>query len=94
MKGMQVGLLIGYRGPEQDGYKCEVFNVAVVIEEAIMPHNFEDVLFSFAFLIGIILNCVNLEYPQEIKYSFEFLQRIVMKIKQGQASAQVTQADS
>lgn len=52
---MQVGLMIGYRGPEQDAYTCEVFNVAVVVEETIMLHNFEDVLFSFAFLIGIIL---------------------------------------
>ncbi|KAG7513431.1 hypothetical protein JOB18_007650 [Solea senegalensis] len=76
MKGMQIGLLISYEGAERD---------AVVIEETIVLHNIKDVPFSFAMLMGIIY-CVNLEDPEAMKYSFEFLQRVVMKIKPDQAS--------
>ncbi|KAJ3591396.1 hypothetical protein NHX12_009341 [Muraenolepis orangiensis] len=79
MKGMQVGLLIGYEG-EWDAIPHEVFNVAVVAEETIVLYNLKDVACSFAMLMGIIY-CVHLEYPQDMKYSFEVLQRGVMKIK-------------
>ncbi|XP_059190914.1 uncharacterized protein LOC131973083 [Centropristis striata] len=88
MKGMCLGLLIGYEGPQQDAFPPEVFNVAVVVEESIVLHNIKDVPSSFAMLMGIIY-CVNLEYPEAMKYSFEFLQRVVMKIKPDQASARV-----
>lgn len=87
MKGLQVGLLIGYEG-EQDAFPREVFNVAVVVEETIVLHGLKDVPCSFAMLMGIIY-CVNLEYPQAMKYSFDFLQRVVMKIKPDEASARV-----
>ncbi|XP_039528737.1 uncharacterized protein LOC120479933 isoform X1 [Pimephales promelas] len=88
MEGMQLGLLIGYEGDNQDAFPHEIFNVAVVVEETVVLHNFKDVPSSFAMLLGIIY-CVNLEYPQAMKYSFEFLQRVVMKIKPDQASARV-----
>ncbi|KAA0714541.1 hypothetical protein E1301_Tti023441 [Triplophysa tibetana] len=88
MEGMQLGLLIGYEGDNQDAFPREVFNVAVVVEETVVLHNFKDVPSSFAMLLGIIY-CVNLEYPRAMKYSFEFLQRVVMKIKPDQASARV-----
>ena len=88
MKGMQIGLLIGYEGERQDAFPCEIFNVAVVVEETIVLHNINDVPCSFAMLLGIIY-CVNLEYPRAMKYSFEFLQRVVMEIKPDQATARV-----
>ncbi|XP_039520036.1 uncharacterized protein LOC120473991 isoform X1 [Pimephales promelas] len=88
MEGVQLGLLIGYEGDNQDAFPHEIFNVAVVVEETVVLHNFKDVPSSFAMLLGIIY-CVNLEYPQAMKYSFEFLQRVVMKIKPDQASARV-----
>ncbi|KAA0708080.1 hypothetical protein E1301_Tti018750 [Triplophysa tibetana] len=88
MEGMQLGLLIGYEGDNQDAFPREVFNVAVVVEETAVLHNFKDVPSSFAMLLGIIY-CDNLEYPRAMKYSFEFLQRVVMKIKPDQASARV-----
>ncbi|XP_077087121.1 uncharacterized protein LOC143738938 [Siphateles boraxobius] len=60
MEGMQLGLLIGYEGDNQDAFPREVFNVAVVVEETVVLHNFKDVPSSFAMLLGIIY-CVNLE---------------------------------
>lgn len=88
MKNMQLGLLIGYEGDNQEAFPREVFNVAVVVEETVVLHNFQDVSSGFAILFGIIY-CVNLEYPRSMKYTFEFLQRVVMKIKPDQASARV-----
>ncbi|XP_048826440.1 uncharacterized protein LOC125704624 [Brienomyrus brachyistius] len=88
MKGMQVGLLIGYEGAEKDALPREVFDVAVVVEETIVVNNLKDVPCSFARLMGTIY-CVNLEYPQAMKFSFEFLQRVAMKIQPDQASARV-----
>ena len=88
MKGMQLGLLIGYEDAERDAFPKEVFNIAVVVEEKIVLHNIKDVAWSYAMLMGVIY-CVNLEYPEAMKYSFEFLQRVVMKIKPDQASARV-----
>ncbi|KAL7881031.1 hypothetical protein SRHO_G00032850 [Serrasalmus rhombeus] len=80
MKGMQVGLLIGHEGALQDAFPQDIFSVAVVVEETIVLHNLKDAACSFAMLMGIIY-CVNLEYPQAMKYSFEFLQRVVMKVR-------------
>ena len=88
MKGMQVGLLIGYEHAQQDAFPSEIFNVAAVVEETIVLHNLKDVTCGFAMLMGIVY-CLNLEYPQAMKYSFEFLQKVVMKIKPEQASARV-----
>lgn len=87
MKGMQLGLLIGCGGVQQ-AIPHEIFDVAVVVEETIVLHNFKDVAQSFAMLLGIIY-CVNLKYPDTMKYTFEFLQRVLMNIKPDQASARV-----
>ncbi|MEQ2258021.1 hypothetical protein XENORESO_002199 [Xenotaenia resolanae] len=87
MKGMQLGLLIGCESGEPDAIPREVFDVAVV-EETIVLHNIKDVVVAFSLLMGVIY-CMNLEYPYAMKYTFEFLQRVVMKIKPDQASARV-----
>ncbi|XP_074527631.1 sterile alpha motif domain-containing protein 3-like [Halichoeres trimaculatus] len=87
MRGMQLGILIGYEG-ERGAIPAEIFSVAVVVEETIVLHNIKGVAQGFAMLMGIIY-CVNLEYPVAMKYSFEFIQRVVMKVKPDQASARV-----
>ena len=61
---------------EQGAIPHKIFNVAVVIEETIVLHNFKDVPCSFAMLLGIIY-CVDLDYPQAMKFCFEFLQASV-----------------
>ncbi|XP_030577210.1 uncharacterized protein LOC115774197 [Archocentrus centrarchus] len=88
MSGMEVGLLIGHEGPLQDAFPLEVFNVAVVVEEKIILHDIRDVPTGFTMLLGTIY-CLNLEYPQNMRYSFEFLQKVIMNIKPDQCSARV-----
>uniref|UniRef100_A0A3B3UMB2 Uncharacterized protein n=1 Tax=Poecilia latipinna TaxID=48699 RepID=A0A3B3UMB2_9TELE len=84
MKGMQVGLLIACEGGEQGAVPHQVLDV----EETIVVHNIKDMTLGFATLMCVIY-CVNLKYPDDMKDSFEFLQRVVMKIKPDQASARV-----
>lgn len=88
MRGMEVGLLIGHEGHLQDAFPLEVFHVAVVVEEKIILHDIRDVPTGFAMLLGAIY-CLNLEYPQNMRYSFEFLQKVIMSIKPDQCSARV-----
>ncbi len=59
MKGMQVGLLMGNEGAEQDAFPRSIFNEAVVAEETIVLHIFKDVPCSSAILMGTICS-VNL----------------------------------
>lgn len=87
MKGMQVGLLIGHEGPMK-AFPLEVSNVAVVVEETIIVLDLKDVPTGFAMLMGAIY-CLNLEYPRNLKYPFEFLQRVIMNIKPDQCSAKI-----
>uniref|UniRef100_A0A3Q0RUQ9 Uncharacterized protein n=1 Tax=Amphilophus citrinellus TaxID=61819 RepID=A0A3Q0RUQ9_AMPCI len=58
--------------------------VPYVYKETIVLHSMKDVAQSFG-----VIYCVNLKYPDEMKYFFEFLQRVVMKIRPEQASARV-----
>ncbi|XP_034542093.1 uncharacterized protein LOC117814722 [Notolabrus celidotus] len=88
MKGMRVGLLIGHEGVLHDAFPMQVFHVAVVVEETIILHDIPDVATGFALLMGTIY-CLNLEYPSEMKCSFEFMQRVVMKIKPDHCSARI-----
>nr|XP_023670975.1 uncharacterized protein LOC111845645 isoform X2 [Paramormyrops kingsleyae] len=88
MKGMRVGLLIGHEGTLHDAFPLEIFSVAVVVEEKIILHGLRDVPTGFAMLMGTIY-CLNLEYPRSMKYLFEFMQRVIMKIKPKQCSARI-----
>uniref|UniRef100_A0A672I062 Uncharacterized protein n=1 Tax=Salarias fasciatus TaxID=181472 RepID=A0A672I062_SALFA len=88
MKGMQLGLLIGHEGPLQDEFPLEVFSVVLVVEEKIILHGISDVSTGFAMLMGAIY-CLNLEYPRKMRYSFEFVQRVMMKIQPDQCSARI-----
>ena len=88
MKGMQLGLLIACEGSELEPIPHNIFSIAVVVEETIVLHNLKDIAQGFAMLMGVIY-CVNLEYPDAMKYSFEFIQRVVMKVKAEQASARI-----
>ncbi|KAG7510400.1 hypothetical protein JOB18_020783 [Solea senegalensis] len=88
MRGMQVGLLIGHEEPLHGAFPLKVFNVAVVVEETIIIHDLQDVPTGFAMLMAAIY-CLNLRYPHHMKYTFEFLQRVIMGIKPDQCSARI-----
>uniref|UniRef100_A0A3Q2ZKK5 Uncharacterized protein n=1 Tax=Kryptolebias marmoratus TaxID=37003 RepID=A0A3Q2ZKK5_KRYMA len=80
LKGIQLGLLIACEGGERSAIPHEVFDVAVVVEETIVLHNIKDVAQCFAMLMGVIY-CVNLKYPDDMTYSFKFLQNKILRYK-------------
>lgn len=88
MKAVQLGLLIARKGNEQGAIPHNVFHIAVVVEETVVLHNLKDISQSSAMLMGVIYS-VNLEYPDAMKHSFEFTQRVVMEVKAEQASERI-----
>lgn len=85
---MPVGLLIGYEGVLNDAFPLDVFNVAVVVEDTIVLHDLRDIPTAFALLMGTIY-CLNLEYPRNMKYSFEFMQKVIMNLKPDHRSPKI-----
>ena len=49
-------------------------HVGVVIEGVELLSNLGSVSFGFSMLFGLIY-CLNMSYPQELKFTFEFLKR-------------------
>lgn len=52
---------------------------AVILEECIVFHEFRDVQKHIAVLMEL-LHCLNPEYPKELKYTFKFIQKVIMDI--------------
>ncbi|KAI5085459.1 hypothetical protein C0J45_24266, partial [Silurus meridionalis] len=69
------------------GVKIGVLTNPVILEEAIVPQDIPDLPETFAYLSGL-LYALNIEYPKERKYTFEFIQKIFMDLD-GTCSARV-----
>ncbi|KAF7709836.1 hypothetical protein C0J45_23067, partial [Silurus meridionalis] len=64
-----------------------VINRAIILEQAIVLQDIPDLPETFAFLFSL-LYALNMEYPKELKYTFEFIQKIFMDLG-GTCSARV-----
>uniref|UniRef100_A0A9J7Z3L7 Uncharacterized protein n=1 Tax=Cyprinus carpio carpio TaxID=630221 RepID=A0A9J7Z3L7_CYPCA len=64
-----------------------VINLAIILEEAIVLQDITDLPAAFAYLFGL-LYALNMEYPKELKYTFEVIQKIFMDLG-GTCSARV-----
>lgn len=71
---------IEHEGIMQEPCPYDIFSLTMLAEEVIIFHDFRDVPMCFAMLMDTI-HCLYLEYTHKINYSFEFLQRVIMKIK-------------
>ncbi|KAI5085559.1 hypothetical protein C0J45_24242, partial [Silurus meridionalis] len=56
-----------------------VINRAIILEEAMPLFDIPDLPETFAYLFGL-LYALNMEYPKELKYTFEFIQKIFMDL--------------
>ncbi|RXN05340.1 hypothetical protein ROHU_033485 [Labeo rohita] len=56
-----------------------VINIAIILEEAIVLEDIKDLPSAFAYLFGL-LYALNMEYPKELKYSFEVIQKVFMDL--------------
>lgn len=54
-------------------------DVGVVIEGVELLRNLQSVAFGWAMLFGLIYT-LNLSYPQEVKFTFEFFQKVLLNM--------------
>ncbi|XP_056297690.1 uncharacterized protein LOC130211094 isoform X1 [Pseudoliparis swirei] len=63
-------------------------HVGVVIEGVELLSNLGSVSFGFSMLFGLIY-CLNMSYPQGLKFTFEFLQKVLMNLDGNNLSPKV-----
>ena len=89
IKGVNVGLMIATeQNAEMTAQSKNIVDVAVILEERIILRELRDVPNGFAVLIGL-LYCLNIDYPKELKYTFEVIQKVIMDIGGRTCSARV-----
>lgn len=85
---MNVGLLVVTEENTTSLLPQEIIDVALVLEEEVVLHNLKDVPNAFSVLM-VLLYALNITYPKEVKYTFEVLQKVLMKIGGEACSARV-----
>uniref|UniRef100_A0A8P4K8V7 Uncharacterized protein n=1 Tax=Dicentrarchus labrax TaxID=13489 RepID=A0A8P4K8V7_DICLA len=68
--------------------KDELEDVGVVIEGVELLSNLRSISLGFAILFGLIYT-LNLSYPQELKYTFEFFQKVLMTLDGNKLSPKI-----
>lgn len=63
-------------------------NVGVIVEGCMVLQDLRDVVIGCAALFGLIY-CLNLNYPKDLQYTFEFLQKVVMGLDGNKLSTKV-----
>uniref|UniRef100_A0AAQ4S5C2 Uncharacterized protein n=1 Tax=Gasterosteus aculeatus aculeatus TaxID=481459 RepID=A0AAQ4S5C2_GASAC len=54
-------------------------NIGIVLEGQVVLHGLDNVALAAAMLFGLMY-ALNLNYPPELKYSFEVLKKVVMEL--------------
>lgn len=54
-------------------------DIGIVVEGVQVLQDLKDVANACALLFGIMY-CLNLSYPSDLKYTFEFLQKVLMEL--------------
>ncbi|KAM6974706.1 sterile alpha motif domain-containing protein 3-like [Tautogolabrus adspersus] len=78
-KKMKVGIVMVKEG-------ADVLDVSVILEEAVVLCGLKDIPDAVAMLILFVLN---IDYPKELRYTFEVIQKVLMNIGGGQCSSLV-----
>uniref|UniRef100_A0AAY5KL14 Uncharacterized protein n=1 Tax=Esox lucius TaxID=8010 RepID=A0AAY5KL14_ESOLU len=63
-------------------------DVGVVIEGCTVLRDLREAANGCAVLLGLIY-CLNLSYPKELRYTFEFLQKVLMELDGNKLSTKV-----
>lgn len=66
----------------------ELEDVGVIIEGCAVLQDLKDVTNGCIMLFGLIY-CLNLSYPKDLRYTFEFLQKVVMGLDGNKLSNKV-----
>lgn len=74
-KGMKIGIMEVKDSTANSGSDPKVVNVAVVLEEEVVMDNLGDFTNALMILFGL-LYALNMEYPDDLKYTFEAVQKV------------------
>lgn len=80
-EGLKVGIVMAKEGED-------IIDVSVVLEEAVILPDLKDIPNTTAMLIDLLL-ALNIDYPKELRYTFEIIQKVLMNIGGGQCSSLV-----
>ncbi|KAJ8349419.1 hypothetical protein SKAU_G00245490 [Synaphobranchus kaupii] len=80
-RGMKVGVVMVKDGED-------IIDTSVVLEEAVILSDLKDIPRAFALLMGLLF-ALNIDYPKELRYTFEVIQKVLMNIGGGQCSSLV-----
>ncbi|CAL8377988.1 unnamed protein product [Gadus morhua 'NCC'] len=78
LRGVSVGLL-AVREEDDPAVSPDVRDWAVVLEGSIVLHDLPDLGTAFAYLFGL-LYAMNIDYPKEMRYTFEAIQTIFFEL--------------
>lgn len=79
IKGVKVGILTVLEDDVGPASVPTVVNIAVVLEEDIILADLPDLPTAFAYLFGLLYG-LNMEFPKDLKYTFETVQHIFMEL--------------
>jgi hypothetical protein len=71
-RGMNVGIVVVKQGED-------LLDISVVLEEQIILHGIKDYSHAVVMLMGL-LYALNIDYPKELQYTFEVIQKVLMNI--------------
>lgn len=80
-RDMNVGILLVKEGED-------LLDISVVLEDQIILHGIRDCSYAVAMLMGL-LYALNIDYPKELQYTFEVIQKVLMNIGSHHCSARV-----
>lgn len=78
-QGMKVGVVMLKEGEE-------IIATSVVLEEQVVLPDVKDIPRAIALLMGLLF-ALNIDYPKELRYTFEVIQKVLMNIGGGQCSS-------
>uniref|UniRef100_A0A3B3I240 Uncharacterized protein n=2 Tax=Oryzias latipes TaxID=8090 RepID=A0A3B3I240_ORYLA len=73
---------------KEQASSAEGKDIGVVLEGIKLLQNLENVPMAVAMLFGLMY-ALNLSYPQNLRYTFEVLQKIIMELNEGELSNKV-----
>ncbi|KAJ8390314.1 hypothetical protein AAFF_G00108830 [Aldrovandia affinis] len=78
-RGVKIGIVTVLEDDVAPTSLSSIQNVAVVLEEKIVLTDLPDLPTAFACLFGLLF-ALNIDYPKELKYTFEVLETIFMEL--------------
>lgn len=80
LRGVSVAILSVFEGDENAAATSpNLVDMAIVLEGAIVLHDIPDLCTAFAYLFGL-LYAMNIDYPKEMRYTFEAVQTILFEL--------------